>query len=549
MESPHHGGERSNHLSTWKQKERMLELQQRRRSLQALLSKRIAELRHICLQEAELTGAVPSDFPLEVGEKPPCIRRRGGTSNQGTRKCRAEEDESQRSKPKKTLFSCALRKYNCSEHVSHSHTHTHHNKRTVHRGCHTDDTVQSESSSTSDSTGHDNDDNASQCRPPLVSAGSPVFNQNKTWKKSVHIRSRNCETLQTQKFPQPPSHPPPPPPHSNNSCSSLSSPCEAEAGGEGGTSSEDQLISNPPLEDGGGVQREAGSQEQGSTRTFWSPETLTERWTRRNNKVPEGGGRVGSGGQAGGGRGGGYSEILLDYVWGKQWQRQQSQPNKQPITSQHQLPYNSCSTRQPPGAPPTYQSHHVNQCRVTTAKSCGLFLPVQKSQANSHHPAPDTIQPDPHPHLLPPQPSQLPPHQDSQLEEATRSLHKALALEGLRDWYLRNTLGSSHQTNGKVATGASTKVTAGVKGQTEGGEALQRSLTSHSISANQRESSHQYASPHPKKTLPHSATFHGHLLHSRSVEKSFYQDMCRSQKQEVLLRDTQVNQPSPGTLV
>uniref|UniRef100_A0A1A7YWG7 Uncharacterized protein n=2 Tax=Iconisemion striatum TaxID=60296 RepID=A0A1A7YWG7_9TELE len=82
-------------------------------------------------------------------------------------------------------------------------------------------------------------------------------------------------------------------------------------------------------------------------------------------------------------------------------------------------------------------------------------------------------------------------------------------------------------------------MTAGVKGQTEGGEALQRSLTSHSISANQRESGHQYVPPHPKKTLPHSATFHGHLLHSRSVEKSFYQDMCRSQKQEVLLRETQ----------
>lgn len=35
-----------------KQRERMVELQERRRSLQALLSSRLAELRRICLQEA-----------------------------------------------------------------------------------------------------------------------------------------------------------------------------------------------------------------------------------------------------------------------------------------------------------------------------------------------------------------------------------------------------------------------------------------------------------------------------------------------------------------
>lgn len=41
----------------------------------------------------ELTGAVPSDFPLEPGEKPPCVRRRGGAS-QGNRKCKAEVSSS-----------------------------------------------------------------------------------------------------------------------------------------------------------------------------------------------------------------------------------------------------------------------------------------------------------------------------------------------------------------------------------------------------------------------------------------------------------------------
>lgn len=35
-----------------KQRERMAELQERRRSLQTLLTTRLAELRHVCLQEA-----------------------------------------------------------------------------------------------------------------------------------------------------------------------------------------------------------------------------------------------------------------------------------------------------------------------------------------------------------------------------------------------------------------------------------------------------------------------------------------------------------------
>lgn len=227
-----------------------------------------------------------------------------------------------------------------------------------------------------------------------------------------------------------------------------------------------------------------------------------------------------------------YNEVLLDYVWGKQ--------QRQPITSQHLLyngfsPPASSSSQPPPAAPPTYRSHHGDQrrVRVTRTKSCGPDTP--------HAP---TIQPDPHPHLLPPRPPQLPPGQDSQLEEATRSLHKALALEGLRDWYLRNTLGSSQQipTNGKVA---STKVNGG-------GAALQRRRTTHGViqqSTFQVEAGHLHATTHHKQTLPHSATFHGHPLHGRSVDSSLYHDSFPSQKQDVPLREPSVDQPSPGTLV
>ncbi|XP_034534317.1 FERM domain-containing protein 4B [Notolabrus celidotus] len=549
-----------------KHRERMAELQERRRSLQVLLSTRLAELRRICLQEAELTGTVPGDFPLEAGEKPPCVRRRGGTSRQANRKCRAEEEDSQRSKPKKTLFSGALRKHSDSEHNSHTQTHTHHGKRTVHRGCHTDDTVRSESSSTSDSTGHDNDDGVSQCRPSLVSSGSPVevFYQNKPRRNSVLNRGDHLENLQTHKLlPLPPSHPPPPPPRSQDSSSSSA---PSDPAGEGvvrinaarHSNSSDGLLDRiaPPEEEGGAQQGGLwvnGLQGSRGTNTgviFRSSETLTDGRPRTSNSEGGGAGR-GRGGAKGGG---GYSEVLLDYVWGKQQQlqRQQSQPSsRQPITSHQQLLYNGYSSQQPSVAPPTYRSHQGDQRRVkvTRTKSCGPFLPVQQDQTDTHNPPLTTIQPDPHPHLLPPRPPQLPPTQDAQLEDATRSLHKALALEGLRDWYLRNTIGSTNQNqvNGKANTRVNNKVKGGVKGQAGGGGgAFPDGRNTHGVI---QQSTCQTETSHHKKTLPHSATFHGHPLHGRSVDGTLYHNSFTSQKQEVPLRDLTLDQPSPGTLV
>ncbi|XP_058499787.1 coiled-coil domain-containing protein 120 isoform X1 [Solea solea] len=535
-----------------KQRERMAELQERRRGLQSLLSTRLAELRRICLQEAELTGAVPHHFPLEAGEKLPCVRRRGGASHQVNRKYRAEDEDSQRSKLKKTLFSGALRKHSDSEHNTHTQTHTNHGKRTtVHRGCHTDDTVRSESSSTSDSTGHDNEDSVSQCRPLLVSAGSPVdaYYQSKTKRNLLHNRADHSETLQTHKpLPLLPAHPLPlpPPPLSQDSSSGPSDP---GAPGEGGirvnaarrSSSSDGLLDHI-----------TGLKEDGSmTGVFRSSEVLMDGRTKLNNKFSEGQGR---GGGAGRGRGGGYSEILLDYVWGKQQQlqRQQSQPNpRQPITSQHQLLYNGYSS-QTTGAPPTFHNHHGEQrhVKVTRTKSCGPFLPVQQKQFENNSPPRSAIQPDPHPHLLPPRPPQQSPNQDPQLEEATRSLHKALALEGLRDWYLRNTASSIQQnhTNGKVSTG----VMSGFEGQSGGGGARQRRRTTHGViqqSTFQNETSHHPTLSRHKQKLPHSATFHGHPLHGRSVDNSLYHDCFPPQKEEVPLREPCGIQPSPGTLV
>lgn len=172
----------------------------------------------------------------------------------------------------------------------------------------------------------------------------------------------------------------------------------------------------------------SGSRGTSTTGLFRSSETLADGRTKTTNGLPDGGG----GGRGRGGvRGAGYSEVLLDYVWGKQQQqRQQCQSgSRQPITAHQQLLYNGYMSQQ--GVPPTGRTHQANQrIKVTRTKSCGPFLPVQSSQTDGQPPPLSTIQPDPHPHLLPPRPPQQAPPPDGQLEEATRSLHKALALEG-----------------------------------------------------------------------------------------------------------------------
>ncbi|XP_069785150.1 uncharacterized protein [Narcine bancroftii] len=56
--------------------ERRLELVRRRQRVEEVLRRKISELRELCLQEAELTGLLPKQYPLEVGEEPPTVSRR-----------------------------------------------------------------------------------------------------------------------------------------------------------------------------------------------------------------------------------------------------------------------------------------------------------------------------------------------------------------------------------------------------------------------------------------------------------------------------------------
>lgn len=55
-------------------------LRQRREALQEKLAQKNNELKNICVEEAEITGVLPPEIPLEPGESPPTFHRKTGTT-------------------------------------------------------------------------------------------------------------------------------------------------------------------------------------------------------------------------------------------------------------------------------------------------------------------------------------------------------------------------------------------------------------------------------------------------------------------------------------
>ncbi|XP_056129062.1 coiled-coil domain-containing protein 120 [Lampris incognitus] len=596
------------------QAERVAALQERKQVLEALLNSRVGELKQVCLLEAELTGKLPRAFPLETGEKPPMVQRRAGLTS-----ITQVEDESGQTKQMKGLFTSALyRQLESDRNVPNS-------KRTVHRGCHTEDTVMSEStSSMSDSTSHDNESSPSvaaeqrSLSQPRLTLGSPdhrisrklspveIYYEMRTRRNSVtssvspnHSLPRSASNVEGRSVPATPllARTAPISVHVRSDVSGGSTLKQWS-----GSLDVPHII--PLAQDGSSSDRRgcpysSRARRSNSSEALLDRSSLPEDPAPRNGMPPKGGpykssetltdGKLrhihlgsperhvdGSVEQAkmrlsmgGKGAGGGYNDLLMEYIWGKQqrmqvqhhlyqstgriWQDATSPRSSTAVVPPHANGFSHSQVHLPSAAPPYSpmvirgSQAETRRVKVTRTKSCGPFIPLQQQQQQqqqqdtillsayeSPHPASGTTTssiPNLHPyqtelsgpffHRRPPQFS-LPTPEDS-----TRSLHKALALEGLRDWYLRNALG--------YTAGAS-------KGQEAG---ISRLSHPHPLVHQAQSIQGEPLNLH-RPQIPQSASFHGHPLHGRTMEFSLYQEPPQPQMQEVTPKEPSAD---PGTLV
>ncbi|KAK2862541.1 hypothetical protein Q5P01_002074 [Channa striata] len=587
---------------------RIAALQERKQALEALLNTRVGELKQVCLQEAELTGKLPRAFPLETGEKPPVVQRRAGLAPNA----KAEDEAAQR-KQMKAIFTGALYRH------SESDRNVPNSKRTVHRGCHTEDTVMSEStSSVSDSTSHDNESSPSvgadqrSLSQPRLTVGSPdhrisrklspveIYYEMRTRRNSVtssvsptHSLPRSASNVEGRSVPATPllARTAPISVHIRSDVSggnamkqwsgSLDVPYMIPLAQEGSSSdrrgcpyssrarrsnSSEALLDRSSLPDDSAPRN--GMPPRGGP--YKSSETLTDGKLRSihlgsperdaDGTVEQAKMRLSMGGR---GAGGGYNELLMDYIWGKQqrmqvqhqlfqstgriWQDMASPRSSTAPVPPHANGFSHSQVHLPSAAPPYSpmvlrgSQAELRRVKVTRTKSCGPFIPLQHPQDaiflsayESPIPASGTTTssiPNLHPYqteLSGPSFSRRPPQFSLPTpEDSTRSLHKALALEGLRDWYLRNALGYPSTTP---------------KGHEAG---ISRLSHPHPL-VHQAQSVQGEAANLHRSHIPQSASFHGHPLHGRSMEFSLYQEAPQSQMQEVTQKEPSAD---PGTLV
>ncbi|XP_049579829.1 FERM domain-containing protein 4A isoform X4 [Syngnathus scovelli] len=73
------GSQESDSSQTAK-KDMLAALRARQEALEETLRQRLEELKNICIREAELTGKLPKEYPLDPGEEAPTVRRKIGTA-------------------------------------------------------------------------------------------------------------------------------------------------------------------------------------------------------------------------------------------------------------------------------------------------------------------------------------------------------------------------------------------------------------------------------------------------------------------------------------
>nr|XP_043879609.1 FERM domain-containing protein 4B-like isoform X2 [Solea senegalensis] len=73
-------GSAESEVNEEQKKEKIAELKKKEKDLQDILTLKLKELKKICMREAELTGRLPKEYPLNSGEKAPQVRRRVGTA-------------------------------------------------------------------------------------------------------------------------------------------------------------------------------------------------------------------------------------------------------------------------------------------------------------------------------------------------------------------------------------------------------------------------------------------------------------------------------------
>ncbi|KAM4587860.1 coiled-coil domain-containing protein 120 isoform 2-T4 [Odontesthes bonariensis] len=557
------------------QAERITALQEKKQALEALLNARVGELKQVCLQEAELTGKLPRSFPLEIGEKPPPVQRRAGLAPS----TRVEDDSAQRKQMKALITGALYRNLESDRNGPNS-------KRTVHRGCHTEDTVMSEStSSMSDSTSHDNESSPSvaadqrSLSQPRLTVGSPdhrisrklspvdIYYEMRTRRNSVtsSVRSDASGGNGLKQWSGSMDVPYMIPLAQEGSSSDRRS-CPYSSRARRSNSSE-ALLDRSSLPDDPAPRN--GMPQRGGP--YKSSEALTDGKLRHihlgspernvDSSVEQVKMRMSMGGR---GPSVGYNELLMDYIWGKQqrmqvqhplyqstgriWQDMPSPRSSTAVAPPHTNGFSHSQVHLPSAAPPYSpmvlrgSQAELRRVKVTRTKSCGPFIPLQQhaqdgillSAYESPLPATGTTTssiPNLHPYqteLSGPPFSRRPPQFSLPTpEDSTRSLHKALALEGLRDWYLRNALGY-HPT-------ASKSHEAGISRLSHPHPLVHQAQSLQGEPANLQRSQ-----------IPQSASFHGHPLHGRSVEFSLYQETPDPQIQEVTPKEPSAD---PGTLV